>query len=192
MWVWIMNKRKVIIVTDGDIAAKAAVEIAALNIGGECISYSAGNPTVLTGQQIVELVKAAEKDPVVVMVDDKGYKGKGAGEAAMEVLLNNDDIEVLGVVAVSSDGKDCNGIKLTCSVTREGKVIEGSVNKKGIATRNGKICGDTLSILRGRKDLVIVGIGDPGKMDFYDSIEKGAPITTKALQEVPKRSAARH
>jgi len=32
---------------------------------------------------------------VVVMVDDKGYKGKGAGEAAMEVLLNNDDIEVL-------------------------------------------------------------------------------------------------
>jgi len=27
----------------------------------------------------------------------------------MEVLLNNDDIEVLGVVAVSSDGKDCNG-----------------------------------------------------------------------------------
>jgi len=97
------------------------------------------------------------------MVDDKGYKGKGAGEAAMEVLLNNDDIEVLGVVAVSSDGKDCNGIKLTCSVTREGKVIEGSVNKKGIATRNGKICGDTLSILRGRKDLVIVGIGDPGK-----------------------------
>jgi len=46
---------------------------------------------------------------VVVMVDDKGYKGKGAGEAAMEVLLNNDDIEVLGVVAVSSDGKDCNG-----------------------------------------------------------------------------------
>jgi len=105
----------------------------------------------LTGQQIVELVKAAEKDPVVVMVDDKGYKGKGAGEAAMEVLLNNDDIEVLGVVAVSSDGKDCNGIKLTCSVTREGKVIEGSVNKKGIATRNGKICGDTLSILRGAK-----------------------------------------
>jgi len=40
--------------------------------------------------------------------------------------------------------------------------------------------------------LVIVGIGDPGKMDFYDSIEKGAPITTKALQEVLKRSAARH
>jgi len=27
MWVWIMNKRKVIIVTDGDIAAKAAVEM---------------------------------------------------------------------------------------------------------------------------------------------------------------------
>jgi stage V sporulation protein AE len=40
--------------------------------------------------------------------------------------------------------------------------------------------------------MVIVGIGDPGKMDFNDEIEKGAPITTKALKEVLKRSTARH
>ncbi|GAE88137.1 stage V sporulation protein AE [Acetivibrio straminisolvens] len=187
-----MSKRKVILVTDGDMVAKAAVEIATSNIGGRCISFSAGNPTVLTGHEIVELIKAAEKDPVVVMVDDRGRKGMGPGEAAMESILNNKDIEVIGVVAVSSDGKDCNGIKLTCSITREGKVIKGSVDKNGVKTRNGKICGDTLSILRGREDLVIVGIGDPGKMNFYDSIEKGAPITTKALEEIVKRSTVRH
>ncbi|HOM01639.1 MAG TPA: stage V sporulation protein AE [Acetivibrio sp.] len=187
-----MDKRKVIIVTDGDMAAKAALEVAASNIGGRCISYTAGNPTVLTGYEIVELIKASQQDPVIVMVDDKGRKGRGAGEAAMESILNNNDIEVLGIVAVSSDGKDCNGIKLTCSITREGKVIGGSVDKRGVPTRNGKICGDTLSILRGRKDLVIVGMGDPGKMDFYDSIEKGAPVTTKALEEVIKRSTVKH
>ncbi len=183
-----MYKRKVILVTDGDIAAKGAVETAASNIGGRCISFSAGNPTILTGYEIVELIKAAKNEPVVVMVDDRGRKGRGAGESAMESILNNENIEVIGVVAVSSDGKDCNGIKLSCSITREGKVIEGSVDKNGVETRSGKICGDTLSILRGRKDLVIVGMGDPGKMDFYDAVEKGAPITTKALEEVLKRS----
>lgn len=187
-----MDKRKVILVTDGDMAAKGAVEIAASNIGGRCISFSAGNPTVLTGYEIVELIKTAQNDPVVVMVDDRGHKGMGAGESAMESIMNNENIEVIGVVAVFSNGKDCNGLKLACSITREGKVIEGSVNKNGVETRSGKICGDTLSILRGRKDLVIVGMGDPGKMDFYDEIEKGAPITTKALEEIVKRSTVRH
>ena len=110
-----MYKRKVILVTDGDIAAKGAVETAASNIGGRCISFSAGNPTILTGYEIVELIKAAKNDPVVVMVDDRGRKGRGAGESAMESILNNENIEVIGVVAVSSDGKDCNGIKLSCS-----------------------------------------------------------------------------
>ncbi|HHW49425.1 MAG TPA: stage V sporulation protein AE, partial [Clostridiaceae bacterium] len=46
-----MEKRKVILVTDGDSVAKEAVEIAASNIGARCISDSAGNPTVLTGQE---------------------------------------------------------------------------------------------------------------------------------------------
>lgn len=183
-----MDKKRVILVTDGDLAAQTAVEIAAGKIGGRCISSSAGNPTVLTGRDIVEQVQKAHHDPVVVMVDDMGVKGEGPGEAAMGVVLRDESLDVLGIVAVSSNGKDCHGLDVTCSITKEGKIIEGAVDKYGNDTHSGDICGDTLSILRNRKDLIIVGIGDPGKMDFYDEASKGAPITTMALEEVIRRS----
>lgn len=187
-----MERHKVILVTDGDKMAQKAVEAAAANIGGRCISASAGNPTVLTGNEIVELIKTAEHDPVVVMVDDRGEQGMGRGEQAMDYILNNEEMDVLGVVAVSSNGKDCNGLKVSCSITKEGEVIDGAVDKYGKDVKSGKICGDTLSVLRSRKGLVIVGIGDPGKMDFKDEVQKGAPITTKALHEVLSRSGQVH
>ena len=183
-----MENRKVILVTDGDSVAQKAVETAATNIGGRCISASAGNPTFLSGYEIVDLIKTAEHDPVVVMVDDRGEKGAGDGERAMEVILNDESVDVLGVVAVSSNGKDCKGVKVACSITKDGKVIEGSVDKYGNDTGNKDICGDTLSILRDKQDLVIVGIGDPGKMDFKDDVLKGAPVTTKAFQEILNRN----
>ncbi len=187
-----MENKKVILVTDGDKVAQKAVEIAASNIGGRCISASGGNPTVLSGEEIVRLIKDARHDPVVVMVDDHGTKGMGKGEQAMEVIISQQDIDILGVVAVSSNGKDCNGLKVSCSVTKEGTVIEGSVDKNGNNTHDERICGDTLSILKSKKDLVIVGMGDPGKMDYNDETDKGAPITTRALQEVMKRSGYKH
>ncbi len=183
-----MAKHKVILVTDGDRVARSAVEIATANIGGRCISASAGNPTVLDGKEIIELVKTAHHDPVVVMVDDRGAKGIGPGELVMERILKEDNIDVLGVVAVSSNGKDCRGIKVSCSVTKDGKVIDGGVDKYGNNIGDNNICGDTLSILPRYKDLVVVGMGDPGKMDYNDEITKGAPITTKALQEILKRN----
>ncbi len=183
-----MRKRKVILVTDGDSAAQSAVELASAEIGARCISASAGNPTVLSGSEIIDLVKTAPHDPVVVMVDDRGEEGIGRGEEAMEVILHDENIDVLGVVAVSSNGKDCYGIKVSCSITKEGKIIDGAVDKNGHAKGDNGICGDTLSILTDMKDLVIVGIGDPGKMDYNDEISKGAPITTMALKEVLKRS----
>lgn len=187
-----MNKRKVILVTDGDMVAKSAVEIAAANIGGRCISASAGNPTILTGNEIVELIKKADHDPVVVMVDDRGYEGIGDGEKAMEVILHDKSLDILGVVAVSSNGKDCNGIRTSCSITKEGQVIEGGVDKYGNDIHSEEICGDTLSILKNTNNLVIVGIGDPGKMDFKDEVSKGSPITTKALKEIIHRSGIKH
>ncbi len=176
-----MNKRKVILVTDGDMAAKEAVEKATANIGGRCISSSAGNPTLLSGEEIEKKILEAKHDPVVVMVDDRGAKGKGPGERAMEYLLDCRKLDVLGVVAVSSNGKDCNGIKIDYSVTKTGEVVKNAVDKFGDNTYSGKICGDTLSILRSRPEVFIVGIGDPGKMDYQDEVSKGAPITTKAL-----------
>lgn len=183
-----MDKRKVILVTDGDKVARRAVEIAASNIGGRCISSSAGNPTVMTGKEIVEQVKKAVHDPIVVMVDDRGEEGEGPGEKAMNTILQDESIDVLGIVAVSSNGKDCSGLDVTCSITREGEVIDGGVDKNGNDIHTNYICGDTLSILKNKKDMVIVGIGDPGKMDFSDEVSRGAPITTKALKEVMKKN----
>jgi stage V sporulation protein AE len=183
-----MDKRKVILVTDGDAVAQRAVEVAAANIGGRCISASAGNPTILSGNEIIELINKAPHDPVVVMVDDRGAKGMGKGEIAMETIIESDVVDVLGIVAVSSNGKDCNGIKISCSITKDGKVVEAAVDKHGNNVGEKKICGDTLSVLRGKEDLVIVGMGDPGKMDYDDDIFKGSPVTTMALKEVMKRS----
>jgi len=123
------------------------------------------------------------------MVDDRGYKGKGPGEAAMAEILDCSEIDVLGVVAVSSNGKDCNGLKVNCSITGDGEVIHTGVDKYGKNTYEKGICGDTLSILKSRRDLFIVGIGDPGKMDYKDDVVKGAPITTKALRTILEHRA---
>lgn len=183
-----MGKRKVILVTDGDRAAQKAVETATANIGGRCISSSGGNPTILTGEQLIGEIKKAANEPVVVMVDDRGEKGKGAGEQVMECIIKDESIDVLGIVAVSSNGKDCVEIEVDCSITKDGKVIENAVDKYGNDLGVNKICGDTLSILKKIKDVVIVGLGDPGKMDFNDEVSKGAPVTTRALQEVINRS----
>lgn len=183
-----MDKRKVILVTDGDMVAKEAVETATTNIGGRCISSSAGNPTILTGQEIVLKIKEAAHDPVVVMVDDRGTKGEGPGEAAMAAVLDSKELDVLGVIAVSSNGKDCNGLDVSCSITKNGEVVHTAVDKNGQDTNSDKLCGDTLSILKSTRGLFIVGIGDPGKMDYRDEVFKGAPITTKALQMVMDHS----
>jgi stage V sporulation protein AE len=181
-----MDKRKVILITDGDRIAKEAVEKATANVGGRCISSSAGNPTFLTGEEIEKRILQAKNDPVVVMVDDRGAKGKGAGERAMEYLLDCRGLDVLGIVAVSSNGKDCNGLKIDYSVTKTGEIIRHAVDKYGDNMYSDKICGDTLSILRSRSGLFIVGIGDPGKMDYQDEVIKGAPITTKAFRIILK------
>ncbi len=186
-----MDKHNVIIVTDGDRSAGHAMETAAANIGGRCISASAGNPTPLTGYQIVSLIKAAGSDPVVVMVDDRGKEGAGKGEYAMKIIMESGAVNVLGIAAVSSNGSDCNGLRVTCSVTREGRVIEGAVDKYGNAAGGNEICGDTLSVLKGMENILVVGMGDPGKMDFYDGVYKGAPVSTKVLREIIKRSGYR-
>jgi stage V sporulation protein AE len=184
----LLKKRKVILVTDGDIIAQKAVETATRNIGGRCISRSAGNPTLLTGIEIIEQIKKAAYDPVVVMVDDCGDVGTGKGEAAMVEIIKNPDIEVLGIVAVASNGKEGSNVKVDCSFTKDGKKIYNAVDKYGNNMFTSKISGDTLSVLRDMNGFMIVGIGDPGKMDGKDHINLGAPITTAALREILKAS----
>jgi stage V sporulation protein AE len=106
-----MAKKRVILVTDGDDVALKAVEEAAKNIGARCISRSAGNPTPVTGDELVKLIKDAKYEPVVVMADDRGNSGTGKGERVIEYILNHPDMDVLGVVAVASNTEDVNGIR---------------------------------------------------------------------------------
>ncbi len=72
-----MTKRKVILVTDGDVYAAKTIEYAAEKAGGRCISQSKGNPSTRTGPELVQLIKAAPHDPVFVMFDDSGLQGEG-------------------------------------------------------------------------------------------------------------------
>lgn len=179
------RKPKVIIVTDGDSVARKAVEEGAKNIGARCISASAGNPTLLEGEKIVELVHKTPSDPVVVMVDDKGDREKGKGETALEYMLKDKSIEVMGVVAVASNTEGVDGIQVDLSVTKDGKIqYNKAVDKDGKPKPQKILYGDTVDVLRDYELPIIVGIGDPGKMDGKDDCCYGAPIITKALEQI--------
>lgn len=181
-------KRKVIVVTDGDGIAQKAVEIATGRIGGRCISRSAGNPTPISGKKLIELIKQAHHDPVVVMVDDRGHTGTGKGEAAIREIAGSPEIEILGVIAVASNTDGVNGAGVDIAITKDGNIIDKTVDKYGNVKDGKKINGDTVDILESIDVPVIVGIGDPGKMEGKDTCDKGAPIITKAMEEILKRS----
>lgn len=181
-----MDKKRVIIVTDGDRTAQGAVEKAAVNVGGRTISASGGNPTPLSAKELVEMILEAPKEPVLVMVDDSGKRDKGQGEQVLEELVHDERLNVLGVVAVASNTDKVEGIATDVSVTREGKRVHGPVDKDGNPEPEGqyKVEGDTVDVLNRLDIPVIVGVGDLGKMDDADLLEEGARITTEAVQEV--------
>ncbi|AOY76768.1 stage V sporulation protein AE [Clostridium formicaceticum] len=182
------EKRKVILITDGDMCAKKAVEIAAKNIGGRCISRSGGNPTPITAGEIIELVKEAKNDPVIVMVDDEGNENIGIGEKILCKLVNHPVIDVLGVVVVASNTKDVDGVHPDFCIDNYGNIIYEAVDKDGNPTDEKVLYGDTVDIVEKCKVPMVVGIGDIGKMNGKDDRKKGAPIITKALQEILNRS----
>lgn len=179
---------RVILVTDGDSVARRAVEMAAHNLGLRCISASAGNPTRLSGEEIVQLVLQAAYDPVLVMFDDKGHPGQGLGEQALAYVVRHPQIWVLGAIAVASDEHRARGVPVDCSITNEGQVIAGPVNKDGYPDHKGVLVGDTVDILRRLQVPVIVGVGDPGKQHGADCPAHGAYLTTRAILEVLTRS----
>lgn len=177
-------KKRVIIVTDGDRIAKKAVETAARNVNGRCISMSAGNPTNLNGKDIISLIKIAKHDPVIVMVDDRGNTGKGKGERAMEYIINSTEVCVMGIVAVASNTTGGKGVKVNISIDKLGNIVNCGVDKNGNNIHNKILKGDTVNSIGEYKDLFVVGIGDPGKMEDLDSIEVGSPIVTRALEKI--------
>ena len=190
----IMARRKVIIVTDGDRKACKTLEWAARQIGGRCISLSAGNPTPLSGESIVDQVKKTPYDPVIVMVDDKGCSGYGRGEQALEAIVRHPEVEVLGVLAVASNTDCTEGIHPDICIDRWGNMSDGPVDKMGQREMPGHLYleGDTVDILNSLDIPVVIGIGDIGKMEQADDLGKGSPITLAALQEILQRSGYWH
>lgn len=180
--------RNVILVTDGDTIAQKAVEAVVKKIGARCISKSAGNPTPIEGDKIINLIKIAKYDPVVIMVDDIGDPGIGKGERALDILLSDTSIKILGVVAVASNTEGVEGVKVDFSIDRNGKVVENAVNKDGEETELKILYGDTVDTINKYSIPIVVGIGDIGKMDGKDDCRIGAPILTKALEEILNRS----
>ncbi|MFA5524610.1 MAG: stage V sporulation protein AE [Tissierellales bacterium] len=177
-------KRKLILVTDGDEVARKAVERATMNIGGRCISRSAGNPTPISGIEIASLIKTALHDPVVVMVDDIGNPNFGKGEQALSYLLNNSNLEILGVIAVASNTEGVQGIEVDFSIDHKGKIVKNAVDKNGFETDSKILYGDTVDVLNSFSLPLIIGIGDIGKIFGVDRYTNGAPLITKALKEI--------
>jgi stage V sporulation protein AE len=184
------KKRNVILVTDGDLVAKRTVEVASRNVGARCISNSAGNPTRLTGDQLLAQIKEAPHDPVVVMLDDKGFHGQGKGERVLEYLSGHPDIRVLGVLAVASNTDHAGSVEVDCSVTSRGRLTSSAVDKNGRVAPwpTASLTGDTVEVLDRLDIPLVVGIGDIGKMDGADDPDRGAPLTTRALKEILNRS----
>jgi len=186
------KKIRIILITDGDNVARQVVEELAVSLGLRCISASGGNPTPITGEEIVELLRTVHHDPVLVMFDDCGSNEKGLGETAMEYVATHPDIEVLGAVAVASNTLGIVGVGADKCITGNGDIVDRAVNKDGYlmggSCCNTIIAGDTVDVLNDLDIPFIVGVGDIGKMAKSDSIGRGAPITRKAIEEILKRS----
>lgn len=183
------DKRKIIIITDGDEYAKRSVEIVAKDIGGRCLSISHGNPTNMSGKNIVEQIKKVAYDPVLVMVDDSGFVGEGEGEKAMKYITQHPDIEVLGIIAVASKTKQREWTKVDVCVDRDGLLTEYGVDKNGVREMEvGRINGDTVYNIDSLNVPIVVGIGDIGKMALRDHYSRGSPITRLAVEVILERS----
>ncbi len=183
------EKRNIIIITDGDEYAKKAIETVAEAYGGRCISSSQGNPSRLSGPDIVKLIKKAKQDPVFVMFDDSGFLGEGAGERALKHVANHQEINVLGVIAVASKTRQAEWTKVDVCIDKFGELTPFGVDKFGVPEMEmGRINGDTVYCLDQLDVPVVVGIGDIGKMSKRDHYSQGAPITKKAVEIILERS----
>ena len=187
-----MNRKKpVIILTDGDQTAYQALTKACSDLKCHPLKASEGNPTPLNGPELLKAIREAPQAPVVVMVDDRGDAGRGHGEAALDDLLASPDIHVLGVVAVAANTHPVQGASVDMSVDQTGHLIHQAVDKDGRRTTGHIVKGDTVDVLQSYSGM-IVGLGDPGKMEGHDSIGHDVPATKRAIEEILRRGGYWH
>lgn len=139
----------------------------------------------LSGPLVLKQILQAPREPVVVMVDDKGHKGVGAGERVIEYLLHqSEQIEVLGVIAVASNSR-VRGARVDYSVTADLQVVKNHpVSKEGDleSPRHRRLEGERVQMLESYTGLLVVGCGESGKMDGLDSANNIAEATGKGLE----------
>ncbi len=188
--------RRVIVVTDGDRVAARALAIAAKRTGCSFVSQSRGNPTRLSGVELVRCIEAAPRDPVILMLDDNGDPGEAAGESALRVVHAHPSVQIAAILAVASNTGSVRGTPVDFSVDRLGHRVEHAVDKDGREIDSYLVAGDTVDALRGLDVPLIVGIGDIGKMGGLDAPARGAPVTTSAIEwvlmELVWRAGQRH
>ncbi len=178
------NPTDVIVVTDGDATAWRAVEAASSELGLVPLAVSRGNPTRVDADRIIAEAQAQTGGPVVVMVDDQGDAGTGPGERILTHLLKDRRVRVLGIVAVAAHTSGVRGVMPDLSVDQHARGGAGAVDKDGEVVE-GPLLGDTVDVLRGAtEDIVVVGLGDPGKMEGQDALSAGVPATRAALAAV--------
>lgn len=186
-----MSKQlEIIVITDGDKIACRAVEEAGKRLELRTITASQGNPTPLSGRELVRLIKQTPRGPVLVMVDDCGNPHQGKGEEVLQYLATHPEIKIIGVVAVAANIQQVQGTEVDFSISATCQIVPEPVDKNGQAEALGNryIEGDTVDVLNKLRVPLVVGIGDLGKMDGRDSTDQGACITTKAIQEILNRS----
>lgn len=183
---------EMIVVTDGDPTAWRAVKAASTSLGLVPVAVSRGNPTPVDAQRIVEVARSQPGGPVVVMVDDQGDGAAGPGETVLAELLRDERVRVLGVVAVASNTRGVDGVVPDVSVDQAAHASDGAVDKDGQRAA-GPLLGDTVDVLRdAAPGVVIVGLGDPGKMQGQDALADGVPATRAALAAVLDRAGRGH
>jgi len=142
-----------------------------------------------TGKEIVELILKAPKEPVFVMVDDKGLSAQGMGEWILTFIARHPAIEVIGAVAVASNTKKIDGTPVDFSITKTGEKTDLPVDKYGNSVpTEGVLKGDTVDVLKELNIPIVVGTGDIGKQDGADDLSKQAPVTLEAVEEILNRS----
>lgn len=182
--------QKVIFVTDGDaIACKAIIRATkTLSIGH--VILSGGNPTCCSYEDLLKKVKASEYPITVVLFDDAGQVEIGKGETLMKQLAEEEEMDIIGALAVSSADRSADWTRVDVSIDRNGQLVSQGVDKEGIPDlEDHKVHGDTVYVLDQLDIKTVVGIGDLGKMAGRDDPHKGAKITTKALKLIIERSA---
>ncbi|MDD4571795.1 MAG: stage V sporulation protein AE [Clostridia bacterium] len=176
-----MRKKRVIVVTDGDKTAAAAVRQAAVDLDGTFVETSIGIPTSKDKSAIFAEIAKAEKEPVLVLADDKGWQCEGSGEGLIRQIMFHPVIQLIGIVAVASDTVNGEILHITNSIDNEGNIVAKAVDKNGKTKTDSFLVGDTLGVICGQKQLLVLGMGDPGKMCGSDEPKNGSPITAKAI-----------